>query len=339
VKKKVIGLILLLALIQGLQAQQNDTIYLFNGDRITGELKKFEYGLLFLKTDGMETVNIKFDRIYTMYSTKQFEFRTNTGQRYFGVLLNSVVPGKISIVTANDTVTVALWNIVQITSLKNKFLQKIDGSADLGLSFTKASDVFQYNLNVTATYRTTNYSTKFDLSSILSETDKEVSRNNDAGVNVTRFLPGNWFANIETKGQQNTELDLDYRFQAGLGGGYDLVRTNSQRLYGMAAIVTNQEKTIDSALVSENVELLAAMQYKWFRYSHPKIDITTGFNLYPSLTTRGRIRFEYDLTAKIEILRDVFFSLTFYENFDKNPSSESSSKNDWGIITSIGYTF
>lgn len=338
-KKIVIRLILLFPIIQGLQAQKNDTIYLFNGDRITGELKKFEYGLLFLKTDGMETVNIKFDRIYTMYSTKQFEFRTNTGQRYFGILLNSVVPGKVSIVTINDTVTVALWNIVQITSIKNKFLQKIDGSADLGLSFTKASDVFQYNLNVSATYRTTNYSTRFDLSSILSEADKKVSRNNDAGVNVTRYLPGKWFANIETKGQQNTELDLEYRFQAGLGGGYDLVRTNSHRLYGMAGVVTNQEKTIDSALVSENVELLASMQYKWFRYSHPKIDITTGFNLYPSLTTKGRIRFEYDLTAKIEILKDVFFSVTFYENFDKNPSSESSAKNDWGVITSIGYTF
>jgi hypothetical protein len=339
VKKIVLGLILLFAMIRVLQAQQNDTIYLFNGDRITGELKKFEYGLLFLKTDGMETVNIKFDRIYTMYSTKQFEFRTNTGQRYFGILLNSVVPGKISIVTSNDTVTVALWNVVQITSLKNKFLQKIDGSADLGLSFTKASDVFQYNLSATATYRTANYSTKFDLSSILSEADKEVSKNNDAGLNVTRFLPGKWFANIEIKGQQNTELDLEYRFQAGLGGGYDLVRTNSQRLYGLAGFVGNQEKTIDSALVSDNFEFLASMQYKWFRYSHPKIDVTTGFNLYPSFTTSGRIRFEYDLTAKIEILKDVFFSVTFYENIDNNPSSKSSSKNDWGVITSIGYSF
>ena len=45
------------------QAQKNDTVYLYNGDRITGELKKFEYGLLFLKTDAMQTVNIEYDRI------------------------------------------------------------------------------------------------------------------------------------------------------------------------------------------------------------------------------------------------------------------------------------
>ena len=41
-----------------LKAQKNDTIYLRNGDRITGELKKFEYGLLNLSTDAMKTISI-----------------------------------------------------------------------------------------------------------------------------------------------------------------------------------------------------------------------------------------------------------------------------------------
>jgi hypothetical protein len=99
------------------------------------------------------------------------------------------------------------------------------------------------------------------------------------------------------------------------------------------------ETTIDSSLESYNVELLFSAQYKWFRYSDPKIDVTSGFNLYPSLSTSGRIRFEYDLSAKIEILKDVFFNITLYENFDNNPSASNASRNDWGIITSIGYTF
>ena len=41
-----------------LKAQKNDTIYLRNGDRITGELKKIEYGLLNLSTDAMKTISI-----------------------------------------------------------------------------------------------------------------------------------------------------------------------------------------------------------------------------------------------------------------------------------------
>lgn len=324
---------------QPMYAQKNDTVYLYNGDRITGELKKFEYGLLFLKTDAMQTVNIEYDRIFTIYSEKHFEFRTTSGYRYFGTVLPSTASGTINIVTTSDTVPKPLWDIVQITSIKNRFFQKIDGSIDLGLNYTKATDVFQYSIMATATHRSNNYATQLNLNSILSDQDEDVSRNTDAGLNVVRYFPGKWFARAETSWQENTELDLYYRVQIGLGGGYDLVRSNSQRLYPLAGILANQERTIDSSLVSKNLELLISMQYKWFRYSQPKIDISSGFNLFPSLTTGGRIRFEFDLSAKIEVVKDVFFSLTLYENFDNNPSSDNASKNDWGVITSLGYSF
>jgi hypothetical protein len=188
-------------------------------------------------------------------------------------------------------------------------------------------------------HRTENYATRFDMTSILSDQDEVISKNNDIGINVTRYFPGKWFARAETKYQQNTELDLDSRVQGGLGSGYDIVRSNSQRLYGLAGLLGNRESTIDSSLVSYNLELLFSVQYKWFKYRSPKIDITSGFNLFPSLTTGGRVRFEYDLSAKIEILKDLYLSLTIYENYDNNPSASASSKNDWGIITSLGYTF
>ena len=100
-------------------AQKTDTVYLQNGDRITGELKKFEDGLLFLKTDAMQTIEIEYDRIFTVYSSKLFEFRTTSGYRYFGTLLNSSDTGSIEIVIINDTVPKPLWDIVQITSMKN----------------------------------------------------------------------------------------------------------------------------------------------------------------------------------------------------------------------------
>ncbi len=54
------------------------------------------------------------------------------------------------------------------------------------------------------------------------------------------IFPGKWFARAETKYQQNTELDLDSRVQGGLGSGYDIVRSNSQRLYGLAGLLGEQ---------------------------------------------------------------------------------------------------
>jgi hypothetical protein len=209
----------------------------------------------------------------------------------------------------------------------------------MGLSYTKATEVLQYNISAAATHRTTNYATTFDLSSILSEDNNEISRNNDVGLSVTRFFKGKWFAAVQAYGQQNSELDLDQRLQAGAGGGYDIVRNNAHRLSSAAGLLANHERTIEESLESTNIELLLSAQYKWFRYNHPKIDISSRFNVFPSLTTSGRTRLEYDLSSKIEILKDLFFDITIYDNFDSVSSESSSSKNDWGIITSIGYSF
>jgi hypothetical protein len=321
-------------------AQKNDTVYLLNGDRLTGELKKFEYGLLTLKTDAMSTVSIEYDRINTVYSAKFYEIRIASGYRYFGSLARSTTPATINIVVTNDTLSMPLIEVVQMTSIKNKFLQRLDGSVDVGLSYTKASNVMQFNLSSKVSYRTTKYLTEFNLSSIITDqSERSITRKNDIGLNLNRMLEGPWFAGIQVKGQQNTELNLEYRYQGGAGGGYDIVRSNSNRLSALAGILVNTEKTLDTKTESENIEGLLSLQYKWFRYRSPKIDLTSGLNAYPSFTVGGRVRLEYDLQAKFEIIKDLFFSITLYDNYDNKPSENENSKNDWGIITSIGYTF
>jgi hypothetical protein len=288
----------------------------------------------------MQTVNIEYEDINTIHSSKFFDIRINNGNRYFGHLLKSNVLSTVNIVTVTDTIPKRLWDIVTITPIKQTFFQKIDGSIDVGLSYSKASDVFQYSANLQATHRTINYSTRFNLSSILTDNNDEgVSRNNEVGIGFTRFLPNKWFARASAQGQQNTELDLDYRLQGGIGGGYDFFRSNAIRLYGMAGLVANHEKTISNSTVSDNIEALFAAQLKWFQYSHPKIDITSNFEIYPSLTINNRVRFEYDIAAKYELIKDLFFNLQFYGSSDNKPSNGGTAKSDWGVITSIGYTF
>jgi len=295
---------------------------------------------LTLKTDAMQTVSIEYEDINTIYSAKFFDIRTNTGNRYFGHLNKSKVLTTVDIVTVTDTIAKRLWDIVQITPIKRTFFQKIDGSVDVGMSYTKASDVFQYSANLQATHRTINYSTRFNLSSILTDNgDSDISRNNDVGIEVTRFLPNKWFARVMTQGQENTELDLDFRLQAGAGAGYDFVRTNSVRFSGTAGLVGNHEKPISTSVISDNIEALLALQCKWFQYRHPKIDITTNFELYPSLTISNRLRYQYDIAAKYEIVKDLFFNLQFYGSSDNKPSNGGTAKSDWGVITSIGFTF
>lgn len=321
-------------------AQKNDTIYLKNGDRITGELKRFEYGQLTLSTDAMQKVYVDFDNISTVYSRKYFEIRSTSGYRYFGYLLNSPNEAEVLIVTDSDTVQKAMWDVVLIMPIRSSFIQKIDGSLDLGLSYTKASDVFQFSLNGYITYRTNKYSTRLDIKNIITnDADGVSSRNRDYGLNVTRYSKSKWFGLVQAKTQENTELDLDSRIQAGLGGGSDFFRTNSNRLYWIAGLLVNREQAISTDDVSVNIESAFTLQYKWFQYHRPKIDVSSNLNIYPSLTVAGRMRLEYYLYAKYEVIKDFYLGVQVYVNYDNKPTSGEPAKDDYGIITTIGWIF
>ena len=321
-------------------AQKNDTIYLMNGDRVSGEFKKYESGEVFFKTDALFNIYVKADHIKTVYSGKYFEFRTQSGYRYYGSIIQSNVPGSIEIVLTDDTIAKPMWDIVQISPINRNVFQRIDGSIDFGLNYSQSIDVLQYNLQANATYRSSNYSTRINLSNILSESgDDELSRNNNLGINVTRYLPHKWFANIQIDVMQYTELNLEYRVQTGPAVGYDLVRTTPMRLYSMAGVLLNQEKSIEPSEETVNVEAMMAINYTWHRYRHPKVDITSDFKVYPSLSVGGRVRVDYNLSVKYEIITDVFVNVSCYLNYDNKPDGDGFSKNDYGVIASLGYIF
>ncbi len=338
--KILVATMLLLVMVQKVQAQKNDTIFLLNGDRITGEIKKFEAGLLFVGTDAMLTVSMPYDRINTIYSAKFYELITNSGIRYFGTIAKSENIASILLVIGRDSIQKQMWDIVSIAKIKSSFIDRLDGSISLGLSYTKASDILQYSTNIQVTHRVENYATRIALSSIYTRnSDNTATNNNDFGLSLTRFLPNKWFLIVNEKYQHNTELDLAYRIQTSLGPGYDFVRNNKIRFYGIVGVSQNIEQTIETAVKSTNLEGIGSLQFHWVQYRHPKIDVTSGLNYYPSLTIDNRFRLEYNLTAKYELINDLFFSIDFYDKLDSRNISDNKANNDFGIVTSIGYTF
>ena len=326
-----------------LHAQKDDTVYMLNGDRITGELKKYESGILTLKTEGMSTLGIEYDKINTLHSAKYFEIVSKTGFSYYGSIRKSTVPASIVIVISNDTVVKAMNEIVEITPIKNRFWKKFYGSIDLGVSYIKSTQVLQYYLNTDINYRAKKDLVMFDMSLMFNDqkiNDSVIrTRKNDIGLGLNHFFQGRWWLGVGAMWQQNTELELDYRIQLESGAGYDIVHTNPIRLYGMAGLLVNREKPTDSVSASTNFEGLLSMKFTWLRYRYPEMNISSNIDAYPSFTVSGRWRLEFNLTSKIEIFRDFYLSLSFYDDFDSKPSGGGSSLNDWSIIFSVGYSF
>ena len=324
-------------------AQKNDTVYLVNGDRITGEIKRYENGLLVLKTDGISTINIEYDKIQTIFSRKSFDIVKKTGFSYFGTIMKSKNDRSIDICITNDTVAESIKDIVEITRIKNRFWNKFSGSVDLGLSYYKSTNTLQYYFNGELDYRARKDLLSLGVNLLISDqklSDSFVnSIKNDIALNYSHFFQGRWWGGIGTKWQENTELDLDSRLQLGLVAGYDIVHTNPVRFYTMAGLLVNREKPTDSISFSANMEGLVALKFTWLKFRHPEIDISTSFNAYPSITIRSRYRLEYNLSVKYEVFKDFYLALTYYDDYDSKPSGGGPALNDWSVIVSVGYSF
>ena len=74
------------------------------------------------------------------------------------------------------------------------------------------------------------------------------------------------------------------------------------------------------------------------RFRFKVFDLTSSVRIYPSLTQAGRLRLSSDSNVRWEFIRNLYWSLRIYENFDSRPPINAP-KNDFGITNSLGWTF
>ncbi len=87
------------------------------------------------------------------------------------------------------------------------------------------------------------------------------------------------------------------------------------------------------------MELVLGASYDVFRARSPELDLSTSLRVYPSLTESGRVRSEFNLRFRWEMVKDFFWQMDYYDSRDNKPSTEDASNNDYGISTSLGWSF
>ena len=62
------------------QAQKTDTLWLRNGDRLVGEIKRLSRALLKYSTDDLGTVSVEWDKVDRLVSPASFEIEDLIGR-------------------------------------------------------------------------------------------------------------------------------------------------------------------------------------------------------------------------------------------------------------------
>ncbi|UKJ07818.1 DUF481 domain-containing protein [Solitalea lacus] len=331
---KSVGITVLFFLISLISfGQKTDKILLENGDLLTGEIKGLKFAMLSFKTDAMSTINVKWEQIVWLQSSKNYEVKFRWGELRVGRLDSVIYNDKL----AN------LNNVVEITPIKDRFFKRIDGNVDAGFNYTYSSRLAQFNMSGMADYRMPKFETILKASSILTsqpaDTSHPVTKKQDASLQFISLLTNNYFLDSKLAWQQNTALGLKSRFSTQFGAGKDLIYDNHNRFSGAIGLSGNREQSDDVEDITINLEAFAGLRFKKFHYSSPKINIDTQLGFFTGLSQLGRFRIEANLSAKVEIFTDFFIGITFYDNFDNKPLSGATGKNDFGIITSLSYSF
>ncbi|MEA3480103.1 MAG: DUF481 domain-containing protein, partial [Bacteroidota bacterium] len=269
---------------------KTDKIILLNGNEVTCEIKKVEFGLLTVKTDDMGTLEIKWDKVARVHSTYIFEIELSDGNIYFGKFGSSTADQKLSIVTGPVIKEVDLIQVIAINQIDNRFWSRMDGGMSIGLNLTKANQLLQWNSNFKSTYRARKYYTSLTYAGNYTiQHEQDLTTRQDLSFIFNRNLQERWFALGYTGAVHNTELGLKLRLSLGAGPGKALIQNNRNVLSAIAGLVANREWAMDSLnSVDSNIEGLLSLRFRRFKYDSPKSNISTGLSFFPGLIPWGR---------------------------------------------------
>ena len=139
-------------------------IVLKNGDRVTGEITELEYGLFWLSTDDMGTINIEWSAIASIDSQYTFDVQLVGGIRYSGVIATSDDGQELVIRDEGSGRNVALTSVVRIEELETGFWQRLSGSMAVGFNYTKSTGIRTANVNVSSQYQGEEIKATLDIS-------------------------------------------------------------------------------------------------------------------------------------------------------------------------------
>jgi len=322
---------------------KTDVITLDNGDVIHGEIKYLDKGKLQLSTNDMGKIDIEWKHIDALESTYYYRVSNSEGERFYGRLSMERGSGVLRVIADDAVLAIPSELAVEIQPIEQTFWTRFKGSLSVGFSFTKASDVAQFTFDWSNKYRTELNLVDTKLNVIFTDTrddEERAARRIDLSVSYFRLLARQgWTGGASAAAQRNDELNLRRRLTLGLSAGINLIKSNSAYYITTLGVTANSELPTDTTVTTQSMEAVFANTLSFYRYDSPKTDITTNLDIFPSLTEEGRIRLEYDLKLRYELVSDFYIDISYYYSFDNKPVSGSDAARDYGIVTGISWTY
>jgi len=314
-----------------------DSLIFKKGNRIMGEIKGMDRGVLTIETDySKNDFTIEWVEIKEVYTKTQFLITLTNGDRLLGTL--AMDSSEIRIKTAdNISHDYPLSSIVTLKTVEDKFWDRMHASLSLGYSLTKAQNLQQITLRSSVSYVTQRSVSDFSFNNFTSTQDDAARiERRDGGINFNYFLPKDWYIPISGTFLSNTEQKINLRLLGKVGIGKYVIHSNRAYWGFSAGTNVNYEDFDDESGGNTSWEGFVGTELNLFDTGD--LSLRTRLVGYPSLTESGRMRADFTFDTKYDLPMDFFIQLGFTLNYDNRPV-EGAPEADYVFQTTFGWTW
>ncbi|MEH6570951.1 MAG: DUF481 domain-containing protein [Halioglobus sp.] len=317
--------------------RKTDVVMLYNGDKVTGEIKQLFGGQLEISTNAMGTLKIDWQEISKIESIHHYEVRLVEGKRYYGTLGEPNRAGGLLVDDVYGEHDISTLEVSEIRPVAKSFKDRIDVYLALGYSYNNASSVGQTTLNTNIRYEDERTSNQLNGRLTITDSDQLITRSSKVDISrnvwtdrqdTYRIIMGGW--------EQNDELGLSHRLSLGTGLGRYFTDTQSSTWTGALGLQVLTEESLEGDR-QESVEAVIGTEFSAWKFDTPELHIKLAGSVYPSLTESGRFRGDGDFKISWEIIEDLFFDITAFGTYDNKATEDS--RFDYGISTGVGWTY
>ena len=321
-------------LISAIANAQNDTIRLRNSEVLMGEVKSFSRGIIIIETHYSDKdFRVEFNKVKGISIQRKCIILLTEGRRRFGNIKTDS-KGMVKIISIDHTVEYfKIDEIIAFEEVNDKFWNRFNGSIDIGFNFTKANNDSQFTIGGAINYIDEIWLLKGEINVLNSNQENaEKTKRTDASLELIRILKRKWYLFGDVSFLSNTEQALDSRINPNLGAGRFMISTNKLYLGLSLGFAYNIENYVDSSLDKTSTEAFISTSFNMFDYTD--VSLTTGLKFFVSLSEKGRVRSDYDITLKYDLPLDFYIKMGYTLNYDNQPAIEG---NDFDYIFTSGF--
>jgi len=312
-----------------------DVIYLKNGDRITGEIKKIWDESVSIEPAYSDEFDVDLDDIASMETDKPFDIELYNGKQGDYKIVRSDNEGEIILKDDAEEIVLSLADMKRVEEIEDFY--EWEARLDMSQSLSRGNtDSFTANINGNLEMKWGDHRTLYTLSTIREELDgSKVKEKDRVNASYNWFFNDPWFFAVNLNVERDPIVFLDSRVSVNPAVGYDIF-DDPDLFLSIQAGGGYQSEEIDG--VTETGSLL-----DWrLRYSQDffngDLELFHNHQMYKNLSGRENLVFNSVTGVRYDITDDIYINAQLNYDTDSQPSDNTVS-DDLTILFGAGIEF